>query len=254
VSRATLLLGAVVVALAPTGARAESDPKAMAVCDELMNAMGGEQAWEQTRYLHFDWVVERGGEVVVARSHWWDRWTGDYRLEGTDDGTPFVVAMNINSKEGRAWSGGEELQGEALAKKLEAGFSAWTNDTYWLIMPYKLRDPGVSVSLEGQEEGDGGAWNKLALSFEGVGLTPKDRYWVYVNRETGLVDRWDYVLKGGDDPPTSWKWEEWTRVGGIMLPRERHTLDGEARIHFPVMEAPASMPEGWLTSGEPLAP
>ena len=105
--------------------------------------------------------------------------------------------MNVNSKEGRAWVGGKELAGAELKEALERGYGAWVNDTYWLLMPYKMTDPGVTLKYAGEERGANGAmYDKVNLSFDNVGLTPKDTYWVWVNRDTGMVDRWDYVLKG----------------------------------------------------------
>ncbi len=32
--------------------------------DRLMQSLGGERAWERTRYLSFRWIVEREGQVV----------------------------------------------------------------------------------------------------------------------------------------------------------------------------------------------
>jgi hypothetical protein len=240
--------------VAPLPGAAESEPAAVAIAERALESLGGSDAWRATRFLRFDWAVERGGEQVVRRAHFWDKWTGDYRLEApTGEGETFVVAMNIGSREGRAWVGGVELEGEALAKRLEEAFGAWTNDTYWLLAPYKLLDPGVSLKLAGQESEGGKTWDRLELGFDGVGLTPKDRYWMWVNRDTGLVDRWDYVLKGGDEPPTSWSWEGWADHGSIKLPNDHRVLEGDARIHFPVLDVPAGMPEGWQTSGERLS-
>jgi hypothetical protein len=243
------------IALAwPAPGSAESEPAAVAIAERVLERLGGRDAWRGTRYLRFDWAVERGGEQVVRRGHFWDKWTGDYRLEAaTGEGAAYVVVMNLNTREGHAWSGDEELAGEALQKHLEDAFGAWTNDTYWLLAPFKLLDPGVSLTLAGEESEGGTTWDRLELSFDGVGLTPKDRYWVWVNRETGLVDRWDYVLKGEDGPPTSWTWEGWARHGRIELPNDHRILEGDARIHFPVLAVPDALPEGWKTSGERLA-
>ena len=44
--------------------------------------MGGEAAWNETRFLRFDFAVEHGGKTVASRDHIWDKWTGRYRLEG----------------------------------------------------------------------------------------------------------------------------------------------------------------------------
>ena len=109
--------------------------------------------------------------------------------------------MNLNTKQGQAWVGGEPASAEALEKLLESGYAWWVNDSYWLLMPYKMRDDGVVLTHAGLEANQGGTWDKVLLTFEGVGLTPKDKYWVFVNRKTGLVDRWEFVLKGADTPP-----------------------------------------------------
>ena len=47
------------------------------------------------------------------------------------------------------------------------------NDAYWLLMPYKMRDPGVVLTLAGAEKKGEDAWDKVLLTFEGVGLTPR---------------------------------------------------------------------------------
>lgn len=247
-------IAALALTLTTPPAAAESDPAAVKIAERVMEALGGSDAWRGTRYIRFDFAVERGGKQLMRRAHFWDKWTGDYRVEAaTRDGGPYVAVMNLNTREGRAWSGGEELEGDALAKHLEDAFASWTNDTYWLLAPYKMLDPGVNLSVAGEEAKDGKTWDRVALTFEGVGLTPKDRYWMWVNRDTGLVDRWDFVLKGSDDPPASFTWEGWSRHGRIQLANDHRALEGDTRIYFPVLDAPASLPEGWKTTAERLS-
>ena len=122
------------------------------------------------------------------------------------------------------------------------------NDTYWLLMPYKLKDPGVTLALDGEETKGGEAWDKLRLTFDNVGLTPKDKYWAYVNRKTGLVDRWDYVLKGESKPPTSFTWLNWKKYGRVMLADDRRNATDDMRIHFPVLEVPESLPDALFSA------
>jgi hypothetical protein len=225
-----------------------SDAKAVAVAERVMEALGGWKAWEATRFLRFDFAVERDGKALPARSHTWDKHTGRYRLEGqTQEGDPFVVLMNVTTKEGTAWRKGERVEGEEAAKMLERGYGAWVNDTYWLLMPYKMRDPGVTLSYDGEAAADGKTWDKVVLSFADVGLTPKDKYWVYVDRATGLVDRWEYILKGGPGPATRWDWKGWQRYGAVMLAPERLNPKDGARIHFPTLEVLASVPDSTFT-------
>ena len=231
--------------------RPSPDPRAWRVAEQVMTALGGEKAWDATRFLRFDFLVQREGQPLV-RSHTWDKWTGRYRLEGTEaDGTPYLVLMNINSKDGDAWRNGQKLDGPEEKKYLERGYGAWVNDTYWLLMPYKLRDPGVILTYAGEETNEVGTWDKLHLAFDNVGLTPKDQYWVWVNRATGLVDQWDFVLKGEKVPPTTYLWRGWRKVGEVMLAAERIGLRENRRIEFPVLEAPATLPDDVFTSPAP---
>jgi hypothetical protein len=233
---------------AAPAATAASDPKAAALADRVLQALGGQQAWDNTRYLRFDFGVERDGKLQ-SRAHTWDKWTGRYRLEGqTREGEPFVVLMNVNTREGTAWVKGQPATPEKAKELVERAYGTWVNDTYWLVMPYKMKDPGVILQYAGEEKGDGATWDKVLLTFDNVGLTPKDKYWAFVNRDTGLVDRWDFVLKGENGPPATFLWKGWTRKGGIMLAPERLSPKDGRRIAFPVMDVPAEVPDSVFTN------
>jgi hypothetical protein len=236
------------VAQAPAAAPA-SDPKAVAVADKVMDSLGGKDAWKKTHYIRFDFAVDRDGKTLVRRAHTWDKWTGRYRLEGqTKEGDPTVVLMNVNTKEGTAYKKGNKLSGEEEKKAVEDAYATWVNDTYWLLMPYKMKDPGVILALEGEEKKGDEAWEKVRLSFDNVGLTPKDQYWAYVNRKTGLVDRWDYVLKGEKKPPTTFEWKNWKKTGAIMLADDRVNPKDGTRIYFPVLSVPDNVPDSVFTT------
>jgi hypothetical protein len=215
-------------------------------------ALGGREAWEETRFLSFGFAGRR--------MHWWDRYTGRHRLEGTDrEDRKYLVLHDVDDRGastggGRAWLDGEEQEGDALAGLLEGAYGAWINDTYWLLAPYKLRDPGVSLSHDGTETVDGVAYETLKLTFEGVGLTPGDTYWMYVHPETGLVDRWTYVLEGQEPPPTAWEWRGWREMGsGILLAPSRVQVGGEnagREISLAPIAVPAELPDAVFESPE----
>jgi hypothetical protein len=225
-------------------AAAASDPKAVAVAERVMQALGGESAWNATRYLRFDFAVDRGGKTLMRRAHTWDKWSGRYRVEAKDkDGRDVAVTMDLNTKQGSATVGGAPVSGEALKKALDDAYAWWVNDSYWLLMPYKLRDPGVSLAYAGEERKGQDAWDKLLLTFDGVGLTPRDKYWIWVNRASGLVDRWEFVLKGEKTAPVPFEWKGWKAYGRIRLADDRVNPKDGTRIHFPVLDAPATVPD-----------
>jgi len=232
-------------------ASAATDDKAVAVAERVMDALGGEAAWKRTRFLRFDFAVDRGGATLVRRAHTWDKWTGRYRAEAKDEkGRPVVVLMNLKTREGRAWVDGKPANGRELAALLESGYAWWVNDAYWLLMPYKMRDPGVSLSWVREDKKDAGTRDVVLLTFDGVGLTPKDRYWVFVDRETGLVDRWEFVLKGARADPTPYDWKGWKSYGNIRLADDRVNPKDGTRIHFPVLEVPGSVADSVFTTPE----
>lgn len=247
----TLSTALALAAAAPAGAAemGTADERAAAVAARAMEALGGEEAWANTRYLSFGFAGRRW--------HWWDRGTGRHRVEGTDqEGKSWVVIHDLDSREGKAWSGGEEATGEQAAEMLEHAYGAWVNDTYWLLAPYKLRDPGVHLVYDREESLDGKTYDVLALSFDGVGLTPGDRYWVWIDRDSGLMDRWAYVLESQppDSEPTAWKWEGWQRYGGIMLAPRRVQVAGDRVLDLSPIAVPDSLPEAAFSSPEPMAP
>ena len=212
----------------------ERDAKADKVGKELIEALGGQSAWEKAREFRFDFVVENEGKVAGRRSHTWDRYTGDYRLTGTDpSGAPYAVYFNVNTKQGKAYLNGKALEGEEADKLIKSSYARFINDTYWLLAPWKIFDPGVKLAYDGEKPcPDGGTCDVLKLSFDNVGLTPKDVYWLWVTRDGRKMVQWQYVLKGADEPPTIVQWKNWQKMGGVMLSMERPMTGKPTVIRF----------------------
>lgn len=190
---------------------ADSDPRAVEIADAVMRSMGGRENWDNTRYL--SWTFGRDDQV-------WDKWTGAFRYQSGD----LVVLMNLNSKEGSAWENGQEItHPDSLRQRLDRAYFGWVNSGYWFLMPYKLKDSGVTLKYlgEGVME-DGRPAEILQLTFQGVGLTPQNRYEVYVDKETMLVGQWSYFRNASDDEPQFTRpWKNWRRYGDIMLSDNR---------------------------------
>ena len=199
--------------------RLSADEKADQVAHELIAALGGESAWEKARQFRFDFVVERDGNRVSEFRHLWDRYTGDYRLTGTDkSGAPFAVYFNVNTKDGVAFSNGRPVEGEEKAKLLELAYGRFVNDSYWLLAPWKIFDPGVNRTYEGEKTtADGALCDVIKLTFGNVGLTPKDLYWLWITRDGHRMVQWQYVLGGAQEEPMTGYWKDWGKFGGISL-------------------------------------
>lgn len=193
---------------------AGSDPRAIEIADQVMQAMGGRGAWDETRYVTWNFFGRR--------RHLWDKHTGDIRVEGItrESEQPFIILMNIHTEKGRAWLDGEEVSDpEGLAELLDYGEAVWINDGYWIFMPYKLKDSGVTLGYLGEGEMvDGRAAEVLQLTFEEVGRTPENKYRIYIAKDSGLVEQWDFFSNASDvEPRFQNPWDNWQRYGDILL-------------------------------------
>lgn len=232
---------------AAPAAGAPSAPSATAIADQVMKALGGKAAWDGTHYLRF---------TFGRRTHHWDKWTGRHRLDGTTkEGQKYVVLENVNTHEGQAWLDGKKVEGDELKTWLDRGYGAWVNDTYWLLMPYKMKDPGVNLDYAGSEQIDGKTYDKLHLTFGKVGLTPGDQYWAYINHDTHLMDRWAYLLQDQprDAAPTVWLWQGWQRYGKIMLAPSRIQVGGDGKLPLSDIAVFDTLPDSVFTSSGPVA-
>lgn len=216
------------------------DPAAIALANDVVRAVGGEAAWTNTRFLSFECAEERNGQEVMYRSHMWDKMTGRHRLEERKKtGDHLVVLMNVDTREGAAYINGARLDGDAEAAELDSAHGSWMRDAYWLLMPYKLKDPGVSLTMAGETKSKDGVWDRLLVTFANARLTPQYMYWIYVNRETRLIDRSDILLTSQTSlRPTTYEWRGWTRVGSLLVASEHRNPRNGGRFHFPVLAAP----------------
>lgn len=208
----------------------DSDPKAIAIADEVMEAMGGRKAWDATRYLTWNFFG--------SRIHHWDKATGDVRIESAKDN--YTLLMNIHTMKGKLKKDGEMVSHpDSLSKYMEKGKSAWINDAYWLVMPFKLKDSGVTLKYKGEGKTEAGSDSDiLELTFKGVGDTPDNKYDVYVDKETRLVNQWAFYPKYDDpEPRFLTPWAAYKKHGGIMLSSDR------GKYQLTDIGAPAEMDE-----------
>ncbi len=192
-----------------------SDVEALAVADSVMVAMGGYQNWKETRYLSWNFFGRR--------SLLWDKWTGNVRIEIPKDST--IILLNVNDSTGKAMQAGVEITNpDTLQQKfLNEGVTIWINDSYWLVMPFKLKDSGVTLKYIGETTTvDSIAAHQLQLTFDNVGLSPEHKYNVYVDKSTQLVCRWDYFDNyGNEEPRFSTPWQDYSQHGNIKLSGNR---------------------------------
>ncbi len=224
------------------------DPVADELARRTIDNQGG-QAWEKARFISFTFKLERSGQPAATFDQQWDRYTGDYRVSGKDpNGVPFVVVENVNTKAGHAWQNGVAVtDSTALQNLLTLGYRRFINDTYWLLMPLKMLDPGVHRNSLGERtDACGRKWDVVRVIFDqGLGV-PTDVYWAWINRDFGLVEEWDMKLQGSpaDDPPVEVFFHDYRRVAGVLISTRREVKGKNQTVRLDDLKILPDVPKG----------
>ncbi len=188
----------------PAGAQ-DSDAKAQQLARDLWKASGGEN-WSKVKQLRFTFVVEQDGNQLASAQHEWDVAAQTDHVKWKDKDATVNIASPAQDELGKS------------------AFARWTNDSYWLLAPLKVLDPGVKLTYEGSKEMDGTTCEVLRMSFAQVGLTPGDQYVLYINPETHLLRSWDYIPKA--ETVMHGTWDKYQDFGGLQLATE-HSFGGK---------------------------
>lgn len=213
----------------------DSDPAAIQLADSIMQAMGGRENWDKTRFISWKFFGRR--DLI------WDKQTGNVRIESQPDSTIYLV--NEKTGVGRVRIKGTEItEPDSLKKLLDKAKAIWINDSYWLVMPFKIKDSGVTIKYMGEDTLSGNRYNSLVLTFNGVGVTPQNMYKLYVDKHEKLVRYWAYYpnVMENDKMGFTRPWDNYKNFGGVLLSADRS--DGGGPTNLKVDE---SLPETLFT-------
>lgn len=225
------------------------DPDVARLWSTMMDSIAPGNGWRETRWLRFDFVVDRDDGAPTRRSHRWAVWEGDYRLEAPVGGDQRMVALfdvNRPAEGERIWIDGEEVTDPARSDSLvQRAHAMFINDSYWLLMPFKWADEGVRARYLGRMEQWGETYDVVELTFENVGLTPQNKYRAFVDTASGMMELWQHFRDARDEEPGfTLGWTDWERHGPILLSPNRPDREGNSSIRFENLEAGTSVPEG----------
>lgn len=188
---------------------AGSDSMAIAIADQAMEAMGGRKAWDETNVI--------GWSFFGRRDLLWDKQNNRVRIELPS--ADLVLICDLTTDTGKAYGSGEEITDtDRLASLMEDARAIWINDSYWLVMPFKLKDSGVTLKHLRTDSLEAGMADVLELTFSEVGITPDNKYEVWVDQETHLVCQWAYFRTYDDPKPSiTTPWDGYQTYGNILL-------------------------------------
>lgn len=193
-----------------------SDPKAIAIADKVLAASGGIQSWDTINVLKWNYF---------GRRQWlWDKKNQMIRVENVQNDTKLI--LDLKTKQGKVYKDGKEWNdADTLKKYLESAYKMWINDMYWLAMPFKIKDAGVHLNyLREDTTKTGIASDVIVMTFDSVGVTPNNKYEVWVGKNSNLVAQWAYYPNKTDSVPLFISpWDGYVKYGGIFLSSDRGT-------------------------------
>ncbi len=196
---------------------------------DMQNALN-KDSFDKLNYLQ--WTFFRG------KHHYrWDKKNNVAEIQWDDN----RVIMHLDSKVGRAFQNQapvlDTIQRNAL---INTAWKYWCNDSFWLIAPFKVFDPGTTRSIV-EENGK----TKLKVSYHAGGVTPGDVY-LWELDETKKPTAWkmwtSIIPKKGFET----SWEKYVELpGGTLI----STFHSNALIEMEMknIKAAHNMSElGWL--------
>jgi hypothetical protein len=247
-----------------------SDPRAVALAQRLLAALGGERSWDAARCWYFTYAVGDARGERLRRTHYWERTTGRHRLEGTDRRQrPFIVIHTLgDSAAAIALRSGAPVSDPAEKWALcRVADSLWVNDSTWLFLPFKLRDRGAKLAYGGTENEGDKTWDLIEVAFDSQPLAPSGRHRLYVDRTTAMLERTAMVevqesskKKRGKraagtvvkSTPVVYEWVGWRIFGGVLLAGERRAVGSGPSILFPQLAVLDAFPASVFTAPEPV--
>ncbi len=218
----------------------ESDSLAIGWADATMMAMGGREKWDATRYISWNFFGRR--DLI------WDKYTGDVRIEAPKDSLVFLV--NINDETGKVQFKGKDItDADSISNLLERAKRIWINDSYWLVMPFKLKDSGVTLKYLGEgkiETGDDA--HILELTFVDVGVSPNNKYEIFITKGDSLVKQWAFYSNAQQDSASAiWPWDNYQEYNGLKLSADRSDNLGPRNVQvYDSLPKEAFTDFGWV--------
>ncbi len=219
---------------------ANSDPKAIAIADEVMKACGGRGQWDDTRYLYWTYYGDR---------EWiWDKKLQRVRLHVLNNSLD--VQLNLIQNTGIVRAAGQMITNATSKQKyLSDARQQFLEDAYELVMPFKLKDANVTLKYVGMKENQIGAnCDVLQLAFTSESEPPRGKYYVFVSPSSHLITEcWHFTNAKDTEPASKETWVDYRPLGHIFLSGNR----GNYRYLAP-MGVYKSLPDSVFTTFSPI--
>lgn len=169
----------------------------------IFEAHGGVANWKKQRTLSYVMPKAENPET-----HTIDLWTRNEKIETPNytigfDGKPWVLEGD------EAYKGNPEFYHNLMF--------------YFYAMPFVLADDGIIYSDAEDLVYDGVSYPGVKISYDaGIGITPKDEYFIHYNAETHQMAWLGYTVtyrSGEKSDNVKWiRYDDWKNINDLVLP------------------------------------
>ena len=189
----------------PTG---EKGPEADQLAQQMLTALN-EEAYRNTDYL--EWSFK-------GRHHY--KW---YKSDKTCEVYWGQIKVNLdleNYNNSKVYAADQLNEGNEKRDFIDKAVSLFNNDSFWLVAPYKVFDPGTERRLVVDENGN----KSLLVTYTQGGTTPGDAYLWHFDKhgKPKSYQMWvDILPLEGLEA----SWDQWTTTeSGALLPTTHKLL------------------------------
>lgn len=176
------------------------------LAEEMLSALD-KPGFDSINYIKWDFA---GRNQYV-----WDKQDNDARVTMGEE----IVFLDLDEITGKAFSKGIEIVGPDKGEMIQKAWTNWCNDSFWLIAPYKVFDPGTTRSIVNLENGGKG----LLITYESGGVTPGDSY-LWILNEENIPVKWKMWVSNIPWGGAVSTWENWTTVYSGAKIATKHNL------------------------------
>ncbi len=175
----------------------ESGKEAEQIADKMLNALN-KDAWDSTEYIA--WTFPGNHEYQWFKSK-------DSVIVKWDD---FTVHLNTQTAKGIVKSE-EALEQKDSLEIIDKAYRFFINDSFWLIAPFKVRDPGTSRKMVKHNGKDA-----LLVTYSSGGVTPGDSY-LWILDDDYRPKAWKLWVEIIPIGGIEFSWEAWENANGALI-------------------------------------
>jgi len=176
--------------------KGKKGPRAEYLAEKMLDALGYDN-WKNINAIQ--WSYPRGHDYI------WDKQSKLVQVKWDD----YRVILNTETRKGEVYLN-EELKADD-DKALEKAYSYFANDSFWLIAPFKIKDPGTIRKVVDHESGDA-----LLVEYTSGGVTPGDKY-LWILNENGVPVAWKFWVSLIPIGGIEYSWEGWQSFNGASI-------------------------------------